>query len=145
VYRHILVGLNRSDAAHRALRRAISLAAAFNATVTAVAVVQGPSPYTAYAAALGPEALRAMESDQQTLYGDLIEMARKEAAQHSIEIETVLSNGPVVISLFEAVRTNDIDLLVLGIHSEHSVLGWLSGSTAHELAMGATCDILGVH
>jgi nucleotide-binding universal stress UspA family protein len=145
LYSHILVGLNQSAAAHRALQRAIGLAARFNATLTAVAVKPSLPLYAAYAAALSPEACQIMENDQQALFVDLLEMARREAIQHDIEIETVLSNGSATMSLFEAMRMNYIDLLVLGIHPDHNMPGWLSGSIAHELAEKATCDVLGVH
>ena len=86
-----------------------------------------------------------MEDDQQASFAELLETARREARQHDIEIETVLSSGPVTDSLFEAVRVNHIDLLVLGIHLDHGLAGWLSSNTAHELAVRATCDVLGVH
>jgi nucleotide-binding universal stress UspA family protein len=145
LYSHILIGLNQSAAAHRALQQAIQLAASFNATLTAVAVTPSLPLYAAYATALSPEARQIMESDQQASSADLLEMARREARQHDIEIETVLSSGSVTVSLFEAVRMNHIDLLVLGIHPDHDLPEWLSGSTAHELAERATCDVLGVH
>lgn len=145
MYSHILIGLSQSAAAHRALQRAIGLAARFNATLTAVAVTPSLPPYAAYAAVLGPEAPQIMESDQHGLFADLLETARREARQHDVEIETVLSNGPVTVSLLDAVRINHIDLLVVGIHPDHDLPGWLSDRTAHELAERATCDVLGVH
>ena len=145
MYSHILIGLNQSPAAHRALRQAIRLAATFNATLTAVAVTPSLPLYAGYATALGPEARQIMEDDQQASSAELLEMARREARQHDIEIETVLRGGPVTDSLFEAVRTNDIDLLVLGIHPGHGLPGFLSNGIAHELAEGARCDVLGVH
>ncbi len=145
LYNHILIGLSQSAAAHRALQRAIRLAATFNATLTAVAVMPALPLYAAYATGLGPEAGQIMEADQHASYAELLEKARKEARQHGIEIKTVLSNGSVTVSLFEAVRMNHIDLLVLGIHPDHGLPGWLSSSTSHELAEGATCDVLGVH
>ena len=145
MYSHILIGLNRSAAAHRALRQAIRLAATFNATLTAVAVTPSLPLYAAYATALDPGARQIMEEDQQTSSAELLETARREALQHSIEIETIQSSGPVTDSLFEAVRAKHIDLLVLGIHLDHGLPGFLSGATAHELAEKATCDVLGVH
>jgi nucleotide-binding universal stress UspA family protein len=145
LYHHILIGLNQSDAAHRALLQAIHLAANFNATLTAMAVTPALPLYAAYAVAAGPEALQIMERDQQTSFAELLETARSEAAQHAIKIETVLSDGPVMVSLFEAVQTNHIDLLVLGINPNQDLLGWPSGSIAHELAVRVPCDVLGVH
>lgn len=145
MYSHILIGLNPSAAAHRALRQAIRLAATFNATLTAVAVMPSLPLYAGNATALGPEARQIMEDDQQASSAELLEMARREARQHDIEIDAVLSGGPVTDSLFEAVRTNDIDLLVLGIHPGHGLPGFLSNGIAHELAEGARCDVLGVH
>jgi nucleotide-binding universal stress UspA family protein len=145
LYRHILIGLNQSAAAHRALQRAIQLAVRFDATLTAVAVTPPLPVHAAYAAAWDPEARQVLEGDQQASYAGLLERARGEAIRQDIQIETVLSSGPVLDSLFEAVRMNHIDLLVLGIPPDHEWLGWLSGSTAHELAVGAPCDILGVH
>ena len=145
MYGYILIGLKQSDASVRALRRAIRLAATFNATLTAVAVTPFLPLYGAYAAALGADTNRIMEDDEHASFAGLLEMARREARQHDIEIEAVLSSGSVTDSLFEAVRTNHIDLLVLGIHPGHGLPGFLSGGTAHELAEGARCDVLGVH
>lgn len=145
MYRHILVGLNQSGVAHRALGRAIELATRFGADLTALTVVPALPPQTAYAAGLGSEALRTLKDDEQSFFIELLEMARREAAQHRIKINTALSDGSVVVSLIEAVQKNQVDLLVLGIHHEHGLLGFLSDNTTHKLAQRATCDILGVH
>jgi len=145
LYRHILVSLNPSAAAHRALRQAIQLAVTFHANLTAVAVTPSLPAYEAYATALGADARQLLEDDNHAAFADLLDMARKEARQHKIEIATVLDSGPVPALLLEAVRTNDIDLLVLGIVPDQGFEGWLVSSTAHKLAEGATCDVLGVH
>ncbi|MGA3046901.1 MAG: universal stress protein [Terracidiphilus sp.] len=145
VYRHILVGLSQSNTAHRALRRAIELASYLDASLTAVAVVPALPPQAAYAVGLGSDALRTLKGDEQSFFIELLELAQREAAQHAIRIETALSEGPVVVSLIEAVQKNQVDLLVLGIHHDKGLLEWLYGNTTHELAQRAICDILGVH
>jgi nucleotide-binding universal stress UspA family protein len=94
---------------------------------------------------LSSGALQMMKEDEQNSFIELFQYAQREAAQHAITIKTILSGGPVIASLVEAVRKNHIDLLVLGIHPEQGLLGWLTASTAHELAQKAACDILGVH
>jgi nucleotide-binding universal stress UspA family protein len=144
MYRNILVALNESGSARRALQRAIGLAAEFNATLTAITVVQALPPYAAYAAASSSEALQMIKRDEQDRLVGLLENARREATRYDIKVKTILSDGPVVATVVEAVRRNDIDLLVLGIHPEQGLLGWLTASTAHELAQKATCDLLGV-
>ena len=144
MYRNILIGLNQSDSARRALLRAIDLAAEFNATLTAITVAQALPPYTAYAAASSSEALQMIKRDEQDSLLGLLESARREAARHDIKIKTILIDGPVVTTVLEAVRQNQIDLLVLGIHPDQGLLRWLTASTAHELAQKATCDLLGV-
>ena len=145
MYSNILIGLNESAEALRALRRAIHLAATFHATLTAVAVTPSLPLYAAYAAALGADTHQIMEDDQHASFAKLLEMARTEANQHDIKLETVLSSGRVTDSLLEAVRANHIDLLVFGIHPGHGIRGFLLSGTAHELAEGARCDVLGVH
>lgn len=145
MYSHILIGLNQSDVARRALRQAIRLAAMFKATLTAVAVTPSLPVYAAYATALNSEAQQILEGDQQASFAELLDMARREARRQYIEIETVLRSGSVTVSLFEAVQMNGIDLLVRGIPPDHGLPGWLSGGIAHELAEGAKCDVLGVH
>jgi len=144
MYRNILIGLNQSDSAHRALLRAIDLAAEFNATLTAITVVQALPPYASYAAASSSEALQMLKRDEQDSLVGLLESARREAARYDIKIRTILIDGPVVATVLEAVRQNQIDLLVLGIHPEQGLWRWLTASTAHELAQKATCDLLGV-
>jgi nucleotide-binding universal stress UspA family protein len=145
LYSHILIGLDQSDVAQRALRRAIQIAAKFNATLTAVAVTPALPAYAAYTAAISSEALKMTQSDQEELFVELLKMARREATQHAIEIDTILISGSAVVSLLDAVRTNHVDLLVVGIHPDQGLLGWLSVGTTHRLAQGAPCDVLGVH
>jgi nucleotide-binding universal stress UspA family protein len=145
LYSHILIGLNQSAASHRALQRAIRLAALFKATLTAVAVTPSLPLYAGYATASGPEARQIMESDEQASSAKLLEMAQREARQHDIEMETILGSGSVTVALFEAVRGKHIDLMVLGVHPDHDLSGWLARSTAHEIAEGVPCDVLGVH
>jgi len=145
LYSHILIALNQSPAAQRALQQAIRLAAALHATLTAVAVSPSLPFYAEYAAALNPESRQTLEIDQQASCAELLEMARREGRDHDIEIETILSSGSIQGSLMEAVRKKNIDLIVLGIHRDHDLPEWLSSSTAHELAEGAPCDVLGVH
>jgi len=144
MYRNILIGLNHSDSARRALLRAIGLAAEFNATLTAITVAQALPPYAAYAAASSSEALQMIKRDEQDSLVGLLESARREVARYDIKIKTILIDGPVVAAVLEAVRQNQIDLLVLGIHPEQGLSRWLTASTAHELAQKATCDLLGV-
>ncbi|MGO8708089.1 MAG: universal stress protein [Terracidiphilus sp.] len=145
MYRHILIGLDQSLSAHRALVRAIELASRFGATLTAMAIVPAPPPQAAYAAAISSEALQIINGDEQDSFVELLQRARSEGAQRAVEVETVLSDGPVVSSLTNAVRKHHIDLLVMGIHPELTPFGWFTASTAHELAVKATCDVLGVH
>ena len=145
MYSHILIGLNQSATARRALHQAIRLAAMFNASLTVVAVTPPLPLYAAYATALSAEARQIMESDEEASFAELLETARREALPYKIKIETVLSSGSVTGSLIETVRMNHIDLLVLGIPPNHDWPGWRSSSTAHELAESAPCDVLGVH
>lgn len=114
------------------------------ATLTAITVTPDPPPYAGYATAVSGDALQMMTGDEQHSLVQLLEGAQRETAQHAIRIETILSGGPTVGSLVEAARKNHIDLLVLGIHPEQGLLGWLTVSTAHELAQKAACDILAV-
>jgi nucleotide-binding universal stress UspA family protein len=144
MYRNILIGLNESDSARRALFRAVELAVEFKANLTTITVVETLPAYAAYAAASSSEALQMMKGDEQDSSVGLLKDARKEAASHGIEMKAILSGGPVVASLVDAVRKSHIDLLVLGIHPEQGLSGWLNASTAHELAQKARCDILGV-
>lgn len=145
LYSHILIALNRSAVAHRALQQAIRLAAAFHATLTAVAVSPSLPFYAEYAAALNPGTRRILESDQQTSSSELLKMARMEGRQHDVAIETILTSGSIIGSLMEVVKINHIDLLVMGIHPDHELPEWLSNSLAHELAEELPCDVLGVH
>jgi nucleotide-binding universal stress UspA family protein len=145
LYSHILIGLNQSPAAHRALQRAIRLAARFNATLTAMAVMPSLPLHAANGTALSFEAPQVMQGDQESSFADLLERARREARQQEIEIETISRSRRVTGSLFEAVQLNYIDLLVLGIHPDRGLAEWLSSSAFHEIAETATCDVLGVY
>lgn len=144
MYQHILIGLNQSESAQRALLSGISLASRLNATVIAMGVVPPLPAYEVFAGALSPEAPQVIRSDEHESFVQLLEIAHRTGSQYSVQVDTIVTDGPVVDSLVEAVRKHQIDLLVLGIHPEQGLLGWLTASTAHELAQKAVCDVLAV-
>jgi nucleotide-binding universal stress UspA family protein len=137
VFRHILVGLDGSEAAQRALERAVDLAAMCDAQLLVVSVEE---KLPAYAATVGE--IQEEERYEHRYFRQAQHEARRlvEARGVPARFEVVPGHPAQVLARLATERA--CDLVVLG-HTGHSRLHHLFlGSTADRLVERAHCAVL---
>jgi nucleotide-binding universal stress UspA family protein len=145
MYKNVLIALNDSPAAERALHRAIAMAEIGNGDLFVVVVDEGLPIFESIVWAVSGNFAKILEEDRQNLSRRLLDDARKQTQGHSIHLHSTLAAGKPANSILDAVHQVQADLLVFGIAPHFGIGGMMFRNTAIELAHQARCDVLGVH
>jgi len=131
MFRHILVGLDGSEASRRALSEALSLAAQSGGEVWALSVEER---LPIYAASVGEvdETKREMDAYFQKLH----ESAQAGARAMNVRLHTVIVAGNAAEMLVRHARDGGFDLVILGGKSRGI------GGTADKVVEQAPCSVL---
>lgn len=131
MFRHILVGLDGSDAAQAALKRALELAAQAGGGVTVLSVEER---LPAYAASKGEveETKREMDAYFQKLH----DAAKQQAHEQNISLRTMIAAGHAAETIVRYAREGGFDLIVLGSGRRGM------GGTSDRVAEQAPCSVL---
>jgi nucleotide-binding universal stress UspA family protein len=140
MYQRILVPLDGSARAERAVPTAARLARASAGAVMLVRVATvhlgyGPSPYAA------PVGSVALESDDHEAEGYLKQIAGG-AALSGVPTETTMLTGPVAATLLTAVQSHHADVVVMSSHGRRGISRWALGSVAEKVARHTTVPVL---
>lgn len=142
MFQRIMVPLDGSELAHRALPIALEMAKQSAGTVVLVQVV-----HVSYGAL--PEAYVATPD----LYNDIYEQARADAtatlqqaaaetAAAGVKTETVLLEGEPASELVDYEATGNIDLVVMSTHGRTGLARFVYGSVAERILRHGTKPIL---
>src|SRR2546425_10288289 len=123
-FERILVAIDGSEASDRAFAKALELASAIGASLTALAI-EGPLP--AYAATIGE--VDEVKREKDAFFGALARRAREQAASVGIQLEVELRSGHAAEVISDVAAEGGYDLVVLG-HRGHFLRDHLLGSTA---------------
>lgn len=138
-YQHILLAVDFSDHGHQVSSRAQQLAAANQAKLSLIHVVEhlpitdaayGPIPFDVD---LTQEWLDTAKARLQTLGTELNVPTDRQW----------LEMGSAKLEIVRVAAENAVDLIVVGSHGRHG-LALLLGSTANGVLHHATCDVLAV-
>lgn len=140
MFRNLLVAIDGSSVAQRALQHAIELAEALHARLTIVAVVP-ELPTFALAAGVDTTALRKAADDE-------VERRLREAVDRvpdSVSVTTVLRHGPAAKEILAVSREGQHDLLIMGSRGRGRLASNMLGSVAADVHFGTTLPLLVVH
>jgi len=137
MYEHILVPYDGSDPGTKGVRHGIDLAAAVDATVHALYVVDLPgAPRTVY--------VREDEEELREEYNEYGEEVTAEvadmAATSGVEVVTAIRTGSVHDEIVDYAEENGIDLIVTGT-AFRGKLGALLGGSAEKVVRASTIPV----
>jgi nucleotide-binding universal stress UspA family protein len=132
----ILVAIDGSAGAQKALETAVELAKLTGARLRALAV-EGRLP--AYAATVGEVDEAKREKDE--FFESLACSVEAFAEAQGVELEVEVRPGHAAELIVDYARAHDSDLIVLG-HKGHFLQDFLLGSTADRVAHHAHCPVL---
>jgi nucleotide-binding universal stress UspA family protein len=135
-FTNVLVALDGSPGAAKALDCALSICAAVGAPLTALAV-EGKLP--AYAASLGE--VDEIKRHKDEYFRGVLADAAQQATARAVEIRTDLVPGHAAELITHYARAHGHDLIVVG-HRGHFLGDYLLGSTADRVAHHAHCPVM---
>ncbi len=142
MFRNILVAIDGSADADRALGHAIDLASCENAKLTLFSAVPAPPPY-AYAT---PGAAALSDLDEQArAETDQIVHAALEHVPNDVSVTTVIKTEPAKPALLKQIAEGRHDLVVMGSRGRGAVRSALLGSVSHHVLHHSDVPVLIVH
>jgi nucleotide-binding universal stress UspA family protein len=145
VFLRILVAIDGSKHAERALLEAVDLAQRNSATLTVMSCVPDLSAWvvggTGYGGGVGFESL-AKQSERE--YQQLLDKAVN-ALPHDLSVTKVLRHGRAGEEILGQLRAGEHDLVVLGSRGRGEVRSLLLGSVSHQVLNASPSAVLVVH
>jgi nucleotide-binding universal stress UspA family protein len=144
VFRNILVAIDGSDHASRALAEATFLAQRTNATMTVMTAVPDPSTWLAGPAYLGGIDFERLEEEAEREYAKLLNDAVA-ALPQDLSVTKVLTRGRPAQRILEQLEKGHHDLVVMGSRGRSEMRSLLLGSVSHAVLNGSSAAVLIVH
>ncbi len=136
MFQQVLVPLDGSASAERAVGVAARLARATGGVVTLLRVIH---PYWEPDAAIPGDDTDAMEA------ADYLAEVREREALADVACFAAISVGAVIPAILEAAREYHADLIVLCQHRHNPLMRWAHPRTAAHTAAGASVPVLVLH
>ncbi len=137
LYHRILVPIDGSPGASKALRKAILLARDHDAEIAALSVEERPPRYAATVGEVEAEKQR-QDAYFAWVQGEAVALAREQ----SVALKTEIVVGHAAESIVRYAREEAFDLIVIGQSGHSGVWGTLLGSTTDRVVEQAHCDVL---
>lgn len=138
MFRKILVGVDGSEHARRALETAINLAQRYGATLCLVHAFPHVSDL------LGTPFYEQMIESRTLIGRALLESARTQVGD-LVPVEEQLLQGPPAPAILRVAEIEHCDLIVIGSRGHGQLAGLLLGSVSHIITHKAHCPVLVVH
>ena len=142
MFRNILVSVDCSDHAQRALDEAIDIARVGNARITILTAVTQPPAWCASSIAVSAAAVSAAELEREAVQ---IMQRAVDRVPDDIPVTTIISRRPIRTALMRAVKSGDYDLLVMGSRGRRALAASLLGSISHYALNHSPIPVLIVH
>jgi nucleotide-binding universal stress UspA family protein len=142
MFRNILVSVDSSDHAQRALEEAIDIARAGHARITILTAVCQPPAWAASSIAVNAAAISALELEREAVQVMQQAVARVPA---EVPVTTIISRRPIRTALMRALKSGDYDLLVMGSRGRRALAASLLGSVSHYALNHSPIPVLIVH
>ena len=144
MFRQIVVAVDESREAHRALEAAVYLARQLGASLRAISVVEPLPGYIAFTTVVDSSLPQSLAGDRRHAYEALLDIASKYASSEGVALSTELLDGAEVEAIVAYITRKEPDLLVLGLphHESHVARLW---SSVYSISQAIPCSVLGIH
>jgi nucleotide-binding universal stress UspA family protein len=142
MFRNILVSVDDSAHAQRALDEAIDIARAGKGRITILTAVNQPPAWAASSIAAGAATLSALDLEREAV--ETMQRAVSRVPQ-DVPVTTLISRRPIRPALMRSVACGDYDLLVMGSRGRRALTASLLGSVSHYALNHSPIPVLIVH
>ena len=142
MYQRIVVPLDGSELAERALPKAEELARLAGAPLHLVRVVDVArlGRYGLYGLAIEASALELALEDERNAAQDYLERKQRELSERGVSVTVELREGVVTRELLLLMRPGDV--VVMASHGRGGLARWFLGSVAEEIVRRSTVPVL---
>jgi nucleotide-binding universal stress UspA family protein len=137
MYNQILVPLDQSEFAERALVHAVELARVLGSTLHLVSVVPIGDISAMLAAGVAVDVSAQLDSAREYMKG-----IRKRVIADGVEAEWDVCQGDIAEELLRYCQQQDIELIVMSTHGRSGLGRWVYGSIADRILRYATVPVL---
>ncbi|GAB6157778.1 universal stress protein [Desulfotomaculum varum] len=142
MYKKILVPLDGSDRARKALSHAVELAAKLAAKITLMHVVPSLPPYVNTAVDRLGQAQQAIVDELMRNGKELLDQYISMVSNKNIAVDTFIVMGQPADEILEKARAENYDLIILGSRGLGEIKGYLMGSVSNRVSRHASCPVL---
>ena len=142
MFRNILVAVDGSPHANRALREAIDIARGSRARLTIITAAAEPRTGVTMALAAGAAAGLGAELLREA---DRIVRAAADRVPDDISVTTIVTEDPIRSAILKRVREGNHDLVVMGSRGRGAVRSAVLGSVSHHVLHHSPVPVLIVH
>ncbi len=138
MFSRILVAVDGSEHAHRALEVAIDVAKHYQATIVLLHAFPHVSDF------LGTPFYESMLESRMLIGRSLLESLRSIIGD-TVAVEEQLLQGPPAPAILRVADVEHCDLIVMGSRGHGQIAGLLLGSVSHVVTQKAHCPVMVVH
>ena len=129
MYSKILVGMDGSENAYKALDSAIGLAEKMSSELVVLYVIHVPTSVSEYDTFEASDVYSSLERD-----GDkVLEDCESRAKQHNVRVKTIVASGDPAQQIIETAKTEGADLIVVGSRGLGTVRSLVLGSVSNKI------------
>jgi nucleotide-binding universal stress UspA family protein len=144
MFSKIVVALNDLPESQHALRMAIVFARSSSVELATVSILGDLPAYCSSSVVGDPGAPAAMMDQRRHRHEELHKEAANLARERGVHAQGSIVGGRDVHAILHFLKEQTADLLVVGLHQQDFYLSRLRNSV-YDLALDATCSVLGVH
>jgi nucleotide-binding universal stress UspA family protein len=137
-FKRILVPTDFSETSYHALEEAGRFASKFDAELYIIHVMEKP-PYELVVSEDDPKEKIVY---QKYIMDKMEKLAKSVTEKHKVEVNTLIGEAKLVQVVDEAIRDNNIDVIVMGTHGASGIKEFLIGSNSQNITNGAACPVV---
>lgn len=143
MFKKILVAIDGSDEALKALKSAIEMQKLSNSEILLLCVFKHHSLFESSLSILRPPEEQIPDEALTEFARDVVNQAKEFAkANGAADVRGFVKSGRPSTTIVQFAEDNGVDLIVMGAHGTHSKDGMFLGSVAHRVATISKCPIL---
>jgi len=139
MFKKIVCPIDFSEYSSEIVAYAVSIAKKFDAELHLFHVIPNLNYFTPYESFLTPENLVTIEKNIGTEVDRDFDKIMKQIA---IPVKKIIKTGVTFVEIIDYVKTEGIDLIVMGTHGRSGIEHILIGSVAEKVVRKAPCPVL---